>query len=356
LADEVGALPNSYAIEAMRSGQLNILNKLGCIISTKYPTLYNPFEDEINYAKRVLDGLESDETLFALLFEPDKTDNWINDDDILIHANPVSIEIPEIWEDLIKKRARAIAMESARENFLTKHCNIIYSGGGTENFIDLKNLFECRTNKINWENREIYVGVDLSITTDNTAVSICAEEDCKIFADSWCFIPENRIEEKSAVEKLDYKRFIESGKCFPCGGKTVDYAFIEEFVLNLEKKLNCTLMAIGFDRYNCMSSAQKWNKFYKTVEVKQHSSVLHAPTKLLSEKITNAEFQYEKNKLLEINFSNAKCSYSTNMNLYLNKKKSSGKVDMISAMINAVYLLQQDVIFNDNFVVQVVKV
>ena len=56
LADEVGALPNSYAIEAMRSGQLNILNKLGCIISTKYPTANNPFEDEVNYAKRILDG------------------------------------------------------------------------------------------------------------------------------------------------------------------------------------------------------------------------------------------------------------------------------------------------------------
>lgn len=53
LADEVGALPNSYAIEAMRSGQLNILNKLGCIISTKYPTANNPFEDEVNYAKRI---------------------------------------------------------------------------------------------------------------------------------------------------------------------------------------------------------------------------------------------------------------------------------------------------------------
>ena len=52
LADEVGALPNIYAIEAMRSGQLNILNKLGCIISTKYPTANNPFEDEVNYAKK----------------------------------------------------------------------------------------------------------------------------------------------------------------------------------------------------------------------------------------------------------------------------------------------------------------
>ena len=53
VADEVGALPNSYPIEAMRSGQLNIKNKLGCIISTKYPTANNPFEDEVNYAKRV---------------------------------------------------------------------------------------------------------------------------------------------------------------------------------------------------------------------------------------------------------------------------------------------------------------
>ena len=47
-ADEVGALPISYPIDAMRSGQLNILNKLGFIISTKYPTIDNPFEDEVN--------------------------------------------------------------------------------------------------------------------------------------------------------------------------------------------------------------------------------------------------------------------------------------------------------------------
>ena len=43
-ADEVGALPTNYPVEAMRSGQLNILNKLGFIISTKYPTIDNPFE------------------------------------------------------------------------------------------------------------------------------------------------------------------------------------------------------------------------------------------------------------------------------------------------------------------------
>lgn len=86
LADEVGALPNSYAIEAMRSGQLPIKNKLGCIISTKYTTSDNPFESEVNYAKRVLDEVETDPTVFALLYEPDNTKDWQNDDTILKQA------------------------------------------------------------------------------------------------------------------------------------------------------------------------------------------------------------------------------------------------------------------------------
>lgn len=55
-------------------------------------------------------------------------------------------------------------------------------------------------------------------------------------------------------------------------------------------------------------------------------------------------FEYEKNTLLEINFENARCTYDTNMNRYVTKKKSCGKVDMVIALINAGYLLHQDVI------------
>ena len=354
LADEVGALPNSYAIEAMRSGQLNILNKLGCIISTKYPTANNPFEDEIKYAKRILDGTQADDTVFSLLYEPECTENWASDDMILKHANPVALEIPEIWADLLKKRARAISVESARENFLTKHCNIIYQGAGTESFIDIKDLQRCRVTKIDWTGREVYVGVDLSMSNDNTAVAICAEEDGKILADVVCFIPEGRIDEKNKFEKLDYRRFIVGGKCIACGNKTIDYGVVEDFVFSIEEKYGVTVRAIGFDRYNAISSAQKWNKIYNTVEIRQHSDTLHPPTKLLSEKITEGEFEYEKNTLLEINFENARCTYDTNMNRYVTKKKSQGKVDMVAALINAVYLLQQDVIFNDDWVVQVI--
>lgn len=356
-ADEVGALPNSYAIEAMRSGQLNILNKLGFIISTKYPTLNNPFEDEVEYCKKVLDGVVKDETVFVLLYEPDNIKDWQTDDLILQQSNPVALEIPEIWEDLLKKRSKAIAQESARENFVTKHCNIIYSGAGTETYIDVSALQECKVANIDWRGRVVYLGLDLSQTNDNTSVSMIAvDDDDKLLADSWAFIPEGRIDEKQASERVNYRELLKTGKVIACGDKVIDYKVVEDFILSLEDRLGVTIQAVGYDRYNAMSTAQKLEDAgLTTIEVKQHSSVLHPPTKLLYEKVLNGEFEYMSNPLYEINYLNARCTFDTNKNRYVNKKRSKGKVDMVVSTIIAVYLAEQDYFLSDGggFTIQV---
>lgn len=355
-ADEVGALPINYPVEAMRSGQINMKNRLGFIISTKYPTIDNPFEDYVSYSKKVLDKIEKDETVFSLLYEPDNTKDWISDDLILKQANPAALEIPEIWEELKKKRAYAIAVEKARENFVTKHCNIIYQGIGTETYIDVAAVQKCRTSHIDWKDRTVYVGFDLSETNDNTSVAmVTADENNNIIADVFAFIPEGRIDEKTISEKLDYRSMIENtSKCMACGDKVIDYTFVESFILSLEERYGVKVQAIGFDRWNALSTAQKLEKEgHNLVEIRQHSSTLHPPTKLLKEKILSGEFQYEKNPLLEINFQNARCTYDTNRNLYVTKKKSNGKVDMVVSLINAVYLLQQDVMFGSDFTIQV---
>ena len=365
-ADEVGALPTNYPVEAMRSGQLNILNKLGFIISTKYPTIDNPFESEVEYAKKVLDGLVADETEFALLYEPDNPKKWETDDLVLKQSNPVALEIPEIYEDLLKKRARAIVEESARENFLTKHCNIIYHGAGTETYIDVKTVQECKVSNIDWSGRVVYLGLDLSETNDNTSVSmVSVDDDNNILADSWAFIPAGRVEEKTQFEKVNYQELSKKGHVIPCGDMTIGYDTVERFIFDLEERLGVQIQAIGYDRWNALSTAQKLENGYvdengkehhgfNMVEIKQHSSVLHPPTKLLKEKILNHEFKYTDNKLLEINFQNARCAYDTNKNMYVQKKRSKGKVDMVVSLIDATYLGQQDMLFGDNgFVVQV---
>ena len=355
-ADEVGALPNTYAIEAMQSGQLNILNKLGFIISTKYPTIDNPIEEYDAYAKKVLDGIIKDESIFALLYIPDNPKAWESDDLVLKQANPVALEVPEIWDDLLKKRAKAIAMESARENFVTKHCNIIYQGAGTETYIDVKDVQKCKVNNIEWSGKVVYLGVDLSESNDNTSVAMVGVDDNDdIIAEVVAFLPEGRIEEKNAFEKIDYKEFIRAGKAIACGDKVIDYAVVEDFILEIEERYGVQVQAIGYDRYNALSTAQKLERAgYNTIEIRQHSSVLHPPTKLLKEKILAGEFQYTENKLLEVNFQNSRCTYDTNKNQYVNKKKSKGKVDMVVALINATYLLEQDYFLNQaDFTIQV---
>lgn len=346
LVDEVGALPNNYALEAMRSGQLTTVNKLGCIISTKYPRIDNPFEDEVRIAKAALDE-KNDDTIFALLYEPDDKKNWMRNDRILMQGNPLALEVPEIWDDLLKKRKDAILSPAKRENFVTKHCNIIYSGIGTNTYIPVDALQKCRVESIDWSGRDVWVGVDLSMTTDNCAVGMVAEEDGKIMAHVMCFIPAGRVEDKTETEHLDYHRMEQEGYCTTCGGQTVDYSVIEQYVADLEDGLDVNIVSIGYDRYNALSSAQKWESMgYDVVEIRQHSDTLHPPTKLLKEKVLNRQFEYVENPLMEINFANARTTEDTNKNMYVNKKKSNGKIDEVMALIDAVFLLQHDVIFD----------
>ena len=350
LVDETGALPNVYPIEAMRSGQIQVFNKLGFIISTKYPTMFNPFEEEVAAAKKILDGLKNDKRTFALLYEPDDTKNWVDNDDILKHANPLALEVPEIMDDLLKKRRDAIDIPSRRENFLTKHCNIVYQGIGTESYVSVEDLQKCKVNEIDWTGRRVYVGFDLSMTTDNTAFAMAAYDEYTggILADAYGYIPADRVDEKSKLERIDYREFISAGKCTACGDRVVDYSIIENDILKIEEKFGCTVVGVGYDRYNGLSSAQKLEEEgLETIIVRQHSSVLHAPIKWLEEMILQGKFAYEENKLLEINFENARCTYDTNLNRYINKKRSIGKVDMLMALVNAVYLVQQNEVLEE---------
>ena len=348
LADECGAMDN-YPIEAMRSSQITLHEKLGIIISTQYPTENNSMIDEIKTAKDSIDGVINNQRIFALLYEPDekyKTGGaWKTEDLAIYQANPVAYTHPYIFEELCNKRQMAVLYKNKRENFLCKHMNIQYKGLGTEDYVEITKLRQCKVPKNDdfWRGHNVYIGLDLSQTNDNTSVAMVTFADGKIYAKVWGFIPKDRKDEKSEAEKVDYQKLIDDGVCFECGDEVIDYLFIENFILSLPEKYGVNIVQLGFDRYNAISTVQKLESAenpIECVEIKQHSSVLHRPTKLLKEYILSQKFGYSENQMLEINFQNARCTYDTNLNQYVNKKKSSDKVDMVVSLINAVFLLQ----------------
>ena len=358
LADEAGAM-DSYPIEAMRSSQITLKSKLGIIISTQYPNDGNAMIDEIDIAKKTLDGLLDNARRFALLYEPDDelltNDQWENNDFVIYQANPVAVNNKDVFNAIRDMRAMAVLYENKRENFLCKHCNIKYKGLGVEGYVDINKVKACRIedNPNWWRGRRVYLGMDLWQTDDNTAVAMVTEEDGVMYAKVGGFVPADKVAYKSKKEGVDYKRLIAQGVCFACGDEVIGYDFVEQFILELQDKLGVVIVQVGYDRYNAISTVQKLEAAgIECVEVRQHSSVLHSPTKLLQEKILSRKFAYNENRMLEINFENARCTEDTNRNKYVNKKRSAGKVDMVVAIINGVYLQEQEDLYGMDFVIQ----
>lgn len=340
VADEVGALRNRYPIDAMQSSQMSMVNRTGILISTAYESLNNPMTQEVEYSQKVLDNIIEDDTLFALLYMPDNPKDWLSDKSLL-EANPLAIDLEANLEYLKKQRQLAVEMPDARKNFLTKHMNIFVDGDERETFVPTDDLKLCMIENYNWHGRDVMIGVDLSLTTDNTAVSmITYDRDLQEFVcQAWGFIPADNAAHKTKLEKVDYYMLKENGYCFFCGDKVISHKFVEDFVLQLQDTYGVNILQIGYDRYNCVSSANRWYEAgYDVVEVKQHSLILHPATKLLKESILTQKFKYVKNRLLEINFSNVRTVYDTNLHMYINKKKSTGKIDLVAASLNAMAL------------------
>lgn len=351
IADEYGAMKDNANVEAMRSGQLSVRNPLMFKLTTAYAEDKSIMLDELEYLKKIYKGLESDDRLFALVYYATEEHLW--DDVGLQMANPLRIE--ENYEEIRRARKNALAKPCERTEFLTKNMNYFMPSNSGEEFITIDKLRLCKNTRgvFDWRGKDVYVGLDLAMTNDNTAVSMVTIEDDMIYAKSWAFIPADRIEEKNRRERTDYRRFIEDGSCFACGDEIISYEFVENFVMNIEKEYGVHIVQIAYDRSNCISTANKLeSKGYETVVVKQHSTILHMPTKWLQEHILQRKFSYDGDRLYEINFQNARCVEDTNLNKYINKKKSNGKVDMVMSTIDALYLLQQEILNEDNFVCQ----
>lgn len=359
LADEAGAL-DDYPVEAMRSSQITIENKLGIIISTQYPNDDNVMIDEIDRVKKILDGLndELSERYFGLLYEPDeellREDAWQTDDTILYQANPVSVSNEAVFKKLKEMRALAVLYPNKRENFLCKHCNIKFKGMGTEAYVEITRVRECKRKEDLefWKGKRVYLGMDLSMTEDNTSVAMVTVDGDYIYAKVWGWIPEDKKNEKRQRENIDYDKLIRQKVCFESEGATINYIDVQNFIMDLSKVYGVTIEKIAYDKWNALATVQALEyEGYECVEVEQHSRTLHAPTKLLKECILNKNFVYDENLLLEINFENARCVFDNNLNRYVNKKQSVGKVDMVVSLINAIYLVQQEILYGADFIV-----
>ena len=97
-------------------------------------------------------------------------------------ANPLRVE--ENYQEIRDNRKKAIAKPSEREEYLTKNMNFFVPSNSGESYIEIDKLRLCQNVRgtFDWNGKEVYLGLDLAMSNDNTSVSMVTLEDDVIFA------------------------------------------------------------------------------------------------------------------------------------------------------------------------------
>lgn len=328
--DEVGAFTDNKNIQAMRKGQLSVLNPIMFKITTAYAESNSIMPEELDYDRAVLEGIIDNKRLFCLLYYCSKEEVWT--DEGLYKANPLRVE--ENYDEIRADRETAKIKISEQEELFTKNFNIFLESNEINKYINIDYWKKCRIDKVNFKGKDVVVGVDLSVTTDLTAVSIMYVEDGIVYCKSHGFLPKDSLADRR--ENINYEVYAEKKYCDLHKGMTVSYTKVEEYIRNIENEYECTIKSIVTDPMNAKEMMERLAEDYDVILLKQTYTNLSPATKEFRKKIYDNEVRYESNELLDWNMRNAITTKGKSDDEMLAKEdKNKQRIDMVAVLIFA---------------------
>jgi len=332
--DEIGAFTSNDNVQAMRKGQLSVKNPLMLKITTAYAETDSIMLEELNYDRSVLNGTVTNPRLFCLLYYCTKEEAWT--DEGLFKSNPLRVE--ENYKEIREDRATAKIKLSEQKEYLTKNMNIFLETNELNKYIDIESWKKCRISDKEFRERikgkKIKVGIDLSVTTDLTAVGIVFEMEGLIYCNSHGFLPKDNLEDRR--ENIDYKEYEKKGYCDIHEGRTVDYDLVEKYVRGLEVEYDCTIDSIITDPMNANELMGRLAEDYDVTLLKQTYTNLSPSTKEYRKKVYDFKVRYAENELLDWNMSNATTTVGKSDDEMLNKQdKNKQRIDMAVVLVFA---------------------
>ncbi|ELC8404177.1 terminase large subunit [Clostridium perfringens] len=293
-------------------------------------------DEQIEYSQNVLDGIIEDDRILSFIYRLENAEE-ISDEKNWIKANPILPEIDD--SELKEKYQKALVSPSEMKDLLIKNFNVAQSIADDNAYLDIEKWKACRSEEpIDWKGIHVNVGVDLSKTTDLTAVSFTGtDEEGNVLVHSYGFLPEDSLLSGNRREKIDYRKMEQLGYCTINEGGVIDYDIVKQYIINIEKKFGCIIDTIQFDMYNALMMANELaQEGFNVVECKQNILTLSYPTKTFREKVYLGQVRYDKNELLDWCVSCAITEEDRNGNEKISKNKSqknNKRIDMIAAVI-----------------------
>jgi len=337
IIDEYHAHPTSEMYDIIDSGMGARAQPLMMIITTAGYNLNHPcYRVEYQYVSQILDPnnpINNDE-YFVMINELDKGDG-IKDEKNWEKANPILASYENGREYLRSQLKIALDVPEKMRTFLTKNMNV-WVDAKEDGYMNMDKWTECQSEEVDLKQYPVWLGVDLSTTTDLTSVGLVFKlPDNKYAIKQHSFMPEDKLQERINSDRVPFDLWEQQGYLTTTPGSVVDYSFIEEYILNLRNE-GYDIQEINYDKWNATHFAQIMEGHgFEMVEIPQTIKYLTLPTKDFRKFVFNKQIIHFGDPLLTWAVGNAVQRQDAQENIMLDKSKSTERIDPIAAIINA---------------------
>jgi phage terminase large subunit-like protein len=346
--DELHAAPTRELYDVLSTSMGARVNPLMLVISTAGFDRHSILWELYSHAVRVRERPNLDPSFLPVLYEAPAAANW-RSVRTWRTANPALGDFRSI--DDMRIAARRASEIPAQENVFRR----LFLNQWTEQssrWIGLADWDACAvehsfaageaTTRPDWHGRRCYVGLDLSTTTDLTALTAVFPGPDNTF-DVLCqsFLPADHLADRMRRDRVPYDQWAADGRIVLTPGNVIDYDQVRATLRQWDEQFD--MHAIGYDPWNATDLIErlKAQDGYTCLPVRQGFGAMSSPTKSLERAVLGRQLRHDGDPVLRWNVSNVSVDTDTAGNVRPSKRVSAGRIDGVVALIIAIDMMER---------------
>jgi phage terminase large subunit-like protein len=327
LADELHIWKSRDLWDAIQTGLDKVDNSLLVIATTAGRGQDNIAWEKIEDARKVARGEIVDPSILPVLFEAPADVDWRSEEE-WTRYNPGLVHGYPSLDGFRRHRDRAERSPTERESLLQLKLNV-WLDKSTSPFVDMV-IYDKGATPIDMKalaGRPCWVGVDMSTTTDLTAVvAAFADDDGGFTVLPHFFCPADNLRQRGERDGVPYPAWAEAGHITPTPGNVIDYRAVEHHIRHLAEIYD--VREIGFDpAYAAPVMLPLQDDGFPVVTIRQGWVTQSPALNVLERAIVGEKFRHGGHPVLRWNFSNVAIHTDSAGNRTMHKGKSTDRID-----------------------------
>ncbi len=333
--DEYHLFSTDKILDSMTLGMRSKKDAQGVMITTADVEVSCPCYEQYTKSKRILNGLQSQEDFFTIIYELDETDDY-HDEKNWIKANPSLYSI--IDPSVIQSDIDNAELTPHKIPELKAKTFGIWGGGGEKSWLPIEVWQKNKDVKVDFDQfigSECFGGLDLARVDDLCAYSLLFKKDCKNYYKHRFYIPEDTVYERYRKENVNFIQWVEDGIITAIPGATIDFDFIIKDILDDCEKYK--IRGLGYDKWqskNVITGIEENRPDVLLIDVDQSMKKLSPMIKAYEKEIRDGNI-IDNNPVMLWMVNNAEAYYDPNDNIKI-VKKSKASTQHIDGVISSI--------------------